>query len=362
MPVTPHRRREPGRPAARLLTVLVAAMLALVVSAAAFAHAQTEDDLTWSLTPGDTEHGEGRPNFAYVVDPGDTVFDVLVVENASARTLPLDVYAADGFTTASGHLDLEAGDATPSGLGAWVTPELDTLSLEPGEQAEVPFALSVPEDAPPGDHPGGIVTSYLAAEDGGNVRVENRLALRIHVRVSGELATNLSVQDLTVTPSPSFNPFAPSTAIVRYRLVNDGNVRTFGHETVRVAGPGSVGSRSTTAIVDEIVPGSAIEREVEVTGVWPLVRLVGEVTIVPEAVGGAIDDPVEEHARAWAIPWGILGLVLLVVLVGVLIGVWRGRRADKAQGARDATADGASETASDDASGATSGTEVRAPE
>lgn len=361
-PVEAHVHDERVMLLRRAIAVLFALVLLagwmLATGSPAVAQSVQGDELTWRLAPGDNEHGDARPNFTYVVDPGDAITDVLIVQNASARPLPLDVYAADGFTTPSGHLDLGARDVTATGLGSWVTTEIGELSLAPGERVEVPFVLDVPDDAPPGDHTGGIVTSY-GAEGPGNVRVDNRLALRIHARVSGEMTVGLAPGELTVIQPFSLNPFATPPVTLRYTLANTGNVRTFGHETATIGGPRSLGARTIGALVDEILPGSTIEREVELTGVWPLFRLNGEVTIVPEAVGGMVADPIILTVAVWSIPWGQLVLVALIVAVGVTISVRRGSRTHAADtgGSDDAateatsSSEDASRTAPKDVSG-----------
>ncbi|ACQ82115.1 protein of unknown function DUF916 cell surface putative [Beutenbergia cavernae DSM 12333] len=304
--------------------LLLAALVGLLSSSPA---AADDGDLAWSVRPADNEHGTSRANFAYAVEPGDVVEDAIVVTNLGQAPLDLAVYAADGFSTSAGHLDLLPADQPSVDLGTWVSPSSPAIALDPGESAEVPFTIAVPADAAPGDHPGGIVTSY--AHGDGTVRRDNRLGSRIHVRVAGEQVVGLAVSDVRAEHATTLDPTRPVAMTLTYTLTNTGNVRTLAHEDVTVAGPGGVAAVTRSALVEELLPGASVERQVVVDGVWPLVRLGADLAVVPEAVDGALGEPVDVSTSAWAVPWGALVVLVLVVGGAVLIGVRRGRRTSR---------------------------------
>ncbi|WP_420113222.1 WxL protein peptidoglycan domain-containing protein, partial [Pseudactinotalea sp.] len=181
---TTHRRAA--------LTLLVVSVLTAVAAAPAVA-----DEIAWSVAPSNNEHGDARPNYGYQLEPGAVIQDGLEVANTGEVELTLAVAAADGFTTANGVLDLVPVTDPQLDLGAWVVPEVSELTLAPGERVEVPFTLTVPQDAAPGDHTGGIVT-IRTSDAGGTVQLEQRLASRIHVRVPGEQVVTLAVSDLEI--------------------------------------------------------------------------------------------------------------------------------------------------------------------
>lgn len=315
-----HDRRLPA-----LLSALLALLLLAPVTgwASGEADGPAADDLTWSVRPADNDHGTDRANYGYVLDPGAEVNDAFVVTNASAQELTLAVYAADGYTTPSGHLDLQPAGEPATDLGSWVVPETDRVVLAPGDSEEVEFSLVVPDDAAPGDHPGGIVTSHVTGDETGTVRLDRRLGSRIHVRVSGEQQVALAVSDLTVAQPFGANPVEPVATTVRYTLTNTGNVRALGHETVTVSGPGGLSARAAEVVVDELMPGSSVTREVVVDGTWPLVRVGADVRVVPEAVAGQLAEPVAVSAATWAVPWVLLGALLLLIGLSVWVGVRR---------------------------------------
>lgn len=335
----PLPRRASGRAAAAvaLLTALLlaapAAVASPVVQAGTVPSGTAADDgISWSVTPADNRQGDGRANYAYAVDPGERVEDALVVTNRSAAPLALTVYGTDAFTTPSGHLDLLTADEPATGLGTWLAFERGTLDLEPGESAEVPFTLRVPDDAAPGDHSGGVVTALTQTVGDTALTVDRRLALRVHARVAGALAPGLDISDLSVSTDGTANPFGTVTSTVRYRLTNTGTARLVPTETVSVAGPGGStwpgGTATASGELMEILPGSTVQRVVQVSGVRPLVRAEASVRVdgLVIGIGGGGVTSVHDAASGWAVPWTLLALVLLAVAAAVVVPLVRARR------------------------------------
>ncbi|MEK8226294.1 hypothetical protein NKG05_09845 [Oerskovia sp. M15] len=52
------------------------------------------------------DKGAARTAYDYAINPGATEKDGLVIANRGTESLDLAIYAADGFTTDSGQLDL----------------------------------------------------------------------------------------------------------------------------------------------------------------------------------------------------------------------------------------------------------------
>ncbi|MFE5290612.1 WxL protein peptidoglycan domain-containing protein [Isoptericola sp. NPDC056618] len=328
----PSSRRAPSRAraaAAAVLATAAVAVAALVLPAPAAAHAAT-DDLTWSLAPKDGAQGAGRANFAYDVEPGERVRDVLVVTNRSAAPLELSVYGTDAVTTPSGHLDLLPADQEPADLGSWLALDAGddgTVTIEPGESADVPFALRVPDEVTPGDHAGGVVTSLRQQVGDGALSVDRRLALRVHARVGGALAPGLAVSDVDVVVHPNANPVGATRATVTYTLANTGNARVVPTETVRLTGPGASAVAGGEP-ADELLPGAVVRRTVQVDGVRPTFRVAADVRAdgLVVGVGGGGATTATGTAAGWAVPWALLGVVVLVVAAAVGWPLWRSRR------------------------------------
>jgi hypothetical protein len=285
-------------------------------------------DVTWGLAPADGKLGTGRSNYAYQVDPGASLKDAIVITNHSATPLALRVYATDALTTSEGRLDLLPADQPAKDLGSWIALKEPTVEIAPNDSAKVSFTLTVPADAAPGDHAGGIITSIAGEAGAGTVALDRRLALRVMTRVAGTLTPSLAVRDLTVTDKGTFNPVGTTRATIRYTLVNTGNARIVPTEQASVTGPfGWAKISDDAAVLEEILPGSSVQREIEVAGVRPLVRANAAVTVNAEAVGvggaGATAQAAGE-AATWAVPWTLLGIIVLVVLLAIILTRGRG--------------------------------------
>lgn len=206
---------------------------------AAVSAAAPTDDVTWGVRTATNEQGTERENFRYTVDPGAKVSDELIVTNHGEGTLMLDVYAADGYTTTTGQLDVltrddgnaaadEAGsdDASSDGaasdeaasdetgsvnVGAWLDPAVGQVRLAPGKSADIPFTLQVPDDATPGDYAGAILTSRTVTADEAGLDYETRSGIRVYLRVAGDLEPSLTVTDADVEYHQTLNPFGAGT-------------------------------------------------------------------------------------------------------------------------------------------------------
>lgn len=296
-------------------------LLLVLLAAGGIGVAHAQDPIAWAIATVDGEHGQGRPNFGYEAAPGTVITDAINVTNTGIEDLELAVYAADGFTTSSGTLDLLPAGEPSTGVGVWTVPSVMSLALEPGESIDVPFTITVPSDATPGDHTGGIITSWSTGGSG-TVESEHRSAMRIHISVPGERVAELSVGDVVVEAGAAWVPFAPVALDVTYQLTNSGNSRALGHEVVSAGGPGSPTAATTTS---EILPGSTVERVVEVAGVWPLFRVDVTVEVTPELLDGSRGEPVVVTRTVTVVPWGAIVALLVVVGVGVGVAVWRHR-------------------------------------
>ncbi|MEU4807172.1 DUF916 domain-containing protein [Actinosynnema sp. NPDC023587] len=307
----------------RPLPVLVTAVLAWLslvwVTPPGVARAQ--EPVTWGVRPAaGADHGENRPNYSYAADPGGTVRDAVAIANHGDRPITLLVYAADGFTTESGQLDLRPRGERATGLGAWVTPERSQVDVPAKTTVEVPFTVAVPADIGPGDHTGGIVTSLAVPEQSGGVSVDRRLGTRIHLRVGGEARPALAISDLSIDYEGTANPVGRGSATVAFRVTNTGNLRMSAEQSVSVEGLFGLGGGAQTLTVPELLPGAHLDFTVPVADVAPLVRLAASVRLTPRVEGvdtGPRPADVTATASTWAVPW--TALALLVVAAGLVV-------------------------------------------
>ncbi len=333
----PTTRRTPVFALAALTALLLTTLLLTAAAPAPAARAE-DGGVAWTVKTADNANGAGRANFTYDVEPGAVISDTMVVVNTGTEPLPLAVYAADAFTASSGEIDVLVDGSPSVGAGTWVQVDTGTLELSPGQSADIPFRISVPADARPGDHSAGIVTSLTSADASASLSVDRRLGTRINLRVAGELTPAAQVGEVQAEYLPSWNPFAPGTVTIRYRLANTGNTRLTGTETVTASGAfGLLDATTAPTQLSEIIPGSVVDvvREVPVLSLgW----VHGSTTVTPEGVGlgAAAVDVVAADFEVVAVPWSLYAVIVLIagVAVASILVVRRVVRASGSRGGR----------------------------
>ena len=319
-------------------TILAALLVAAVVLPATPALADG-GAVTWTVRTASNAYGTDRSSYGYSVNPGGTIRDGLVVANRGKTKLTLGVYTADGYTTGGGQLDLRGKADPQTGIGAWTRGAVPTIAVLPGRTVEVPFAVTVPTNATPGDYVGGIVTTLTQPDDAAGINLERRLGIRIRLRVGGELKPALSVENLSVDYHGTANPFGSGHATVSYTIHNTGNATLSAGQGVAITGPFGWLHTDAAKIADppELLPGESWRVTVPVRSVRPAFDLAVTATLTPlltDASGSTTSlKPVSTTMHAFAVPWLLLLFVLVLVAAMVAVVVLarrgRGRRKDR---------------------------------
>lgn len=320
------------------LTAVALAAVALVwplALPAASAHAADDDagsadDVTWSVRTESNGFGAERTSYTYAVDPGQSVSDALVIANHGAAALQLAVYAADGYTGAGGQLDLLTPAESSTGIGAWTHAAAATVTVAPNESTTVPFVVSVPTTATPGDYVGGIVTSLGSSADQG-ISVDRRLGIRIGLRVSGALAPSLAIENPQVTWGGTWS-LGTGAATLSYTLHNTGNTTMGAQQSATIAGPFGWSPTDAGDVAPEvqILPGETRDVQITVPGVAGMLALIGSATITPIVVDASGSTtgltPVTTQAMGFAVPWLLL-IIAMIAIALVVAALWWRRRA-----------------------------------
>jgi hypothetical protein len=284
---------------------------------------------SWALTPAasaDPDVAGNRSEFAYVADPGTVIKDAVTVLNLGNVPQDFRIYATDAFSNDQGQFDLFTGDQKPVGAGSWVSSPQERVTVPAGKQATIPITITIPLDAPAGDHAGAIVASSPTSGSdtaGNTVQLDRRTGSRLYIRVNGRLKADLAVTDVQTTYDKSINPFG-GTAHVRYHVENRGNVRLGGTVKVSIAGPFGLGDTTMTMpAMPELLPGGSVTLTADVGGAPELMVGVATVHLVPTASAG-VDTQKSEGKDTSFVPPVPLLLALLVVLVGLM--GWRAVR------------------------------------
>ncbi|MEV6680917.1 hypothetical protein AB0N09_29240 [Streptomyces erythrochromogenes] len=302
----------PRRDARLLLVLLAAAALHTVPDAPAAA-----DEPGWTAEPAAgtaaARPGGARPYFYLEGAPAAVLEDRLALTNTTDRERTVTLRGADAHNTADGAFAVRpaAPDPGAGGAGSWFSFGAGaTVKIPPRTRAVVPFTVTVPPAAAPGDHPAAVIAAEAGREAG----------VRVHLRVSGPTLAALTVEDVAVRGRGA-------AAVVAYTLVNRGNVVLAPVPVIRAEGAfGELPGRGPRAAAVELLPG----RRVELTEPWPGAPVLDRVrvTVTVTAPGGA---EAAASATAWFVPWRAagwtgLGLLGLGGTASAALFLVRGRR------------------------------------
>jgi hypothetical protein len=195
--------------------------------------------------------------------------------------------------------------------------------------------MSVPDNATPGDHAGGIVAvnaqpeSVEQAEGGVSIGIKRAVGTRIYTRVEGPLTPSMSITDVTidVTEKASIPFLQEGRARITYTVVNTGNTRISADQAVRITGLfGQTLAEPAVAKAPELLPGQSMTLAFD----WDSVPALNQANLRVELVasdGQAGNATAAGDATLWIVPWAfLLVLVALGLLVWVIVVLSRRRK------------------------------------
>jgi hypothetical protein len=201
------------------------------------------------------------------------------VTSSSDAPLQLLISPVDGLTGQTSGSVYANRDAPLRRAGAWITPSISALSLAPHARALVPFRVTVPPSATPGDHLGGLaVENANPQHSGGQFSITQvfRTVVGVDVLVPGPASPGIRIGRLGLRALPG-----TAVATVSIGLENPGGKLVKPHLAVSLQGPSY--HRRVTRQLDTILPGDHIEYPF----IWPDSLVAGTYHVEIRASGGA---------------------------------------------------------------------------
>lgn len=339
----------------RRVRLLPALLMGAVLLAPSPAVAQDQDDdageqpavgAQWAVEPSGPDGPGLRPSFAYNLEPGQVIQDVVAISNLTDEPIEFEIYAKDAYNTPrDAAFALDADEETSTGVATWITfgqpagspPSEDGVlryTLAGRTRVDVPFQISVPEDAEPGDHAGGIIATNASPipgldSDGVNIQLRQRVAARVYVRVDGPVTSALRVDQVETDTSMPIVPWLTGRgdATITYTITNVGNVRLDPLASVEVTGLlGRTLRTVPTRELPELLPGASVVVTESWSGLPPIEPLNVEISV--ETAGGEVSVTRSHGVFVWS--WAA---VVLLALVAAWLGyrLWRRRHPRRAR-------------------------------
>ncbi|TFD53462.1 hypothetical protein E3T55_05470 [Cryobacterium frigoriphilum] len=314
------------------VTLAVAPLLPSVANFSATARSVTEDvSAEWSVHPASAEGPDDRANFGYQINPGTEIRDYVSVSNSGLVSATFAIYATDAVNDfETGGYSLLPADQPATDVGDWIALDTSEIFLEPGTQAVVPFRVTVPTDATPGDHSAGIVASVTKAGEntsGQAVSLDQRVGARLILNVSGAPIVSVETAGLVTRFDSPWNPFAGGTLHLDYAVKNTGNLRVDVEQTATVTGPFGLGLGTLTpTALTTVLPGQSVHVTAELANLPPLFAVWADVELSPAPTGGETPQNAglqltssTSSSMAGAIPWTLLLIIALVTTAIILV-------------------------------------------
>ena len=318
-------RRFAGRTVLALLLAVLAFAGTLLGAGSASATAAPADAadaprVTFGVQPGVRNAPDtSRADFSYSATPGARMSDYIAFRNYATKPVTLQTYARDAYNDASGAYAVLRRAEKSKDLGAWITLDRSSVTIPARGFVIVPFHITLPPNATPGDHDAGILAGIITQRvqsNGKQVSVEDRVGARVHIRVSGVLKPQLVVRQLKTSYHGSLSPFGSGSATVSYEVANTGNVRFSAAQELQLGSLlGGSAHAPKLAAIGELLPGNSVRQTAKVTGVWPGIRLNATVVLIPAPSPQfpvPTLAPIRAHHSGWAMPWMLLLLIALI--------------------------------------------------
>jgi hypothetical protein len=308
--------------AARLPLALLTLVLGVIVLLPGAARAQdatpeppppeaTPTDSGFAVQPSGPDGPGLRDWFTYTLDPGAVFGDTVAISNLSDHPIRFVIYPTDAVSVVdTGGFAAIKDTETPVDVGTWIELAAGEYTVPAGQRIDVPFKITVPEDAEPGDHAGAILAVDAdegsfdpnAAPDGITFNVMHRMGARVYVRVGGPTAPALRIDDLVVVRDGG-------KATVTWNAENTGNLRLSPTAEVRISG--LFGRTIRTVPIQqlpELLPGANYVGASILTGLPSYEPLTAHLVVAAEGV------TIERSKQFASYPWLLIALVLAVLV------------------------------------------------
>lgn len=334
------RRSGPCARALSLLAALVTVFATMVAGPLPAAHAMGNGD--WSVDPYVPPGTDQNNRRYFYMDgaAGETLTDTAVVANSSDHPITLKLFGADAFNTPrDGAFSVRQFTDKMKGVGLWlkVANGQDTLTIQPQTRVAVPFTITIPADATPGDWVGGIMAlnpDAIGQQTQGQLKVDLKMQVgaRIYLNVKGPRLPAMDIRDVRVQRDTGFSQFfGSSDAEVHYKVVNKGNVII--RPVTDIKATGIFGrtlldkKHDPTKAGPEIFPGQEVELVVKWHDAPLLDRVNFKVSATSDTQDGGQPLADSESVSYTAVPWpALLTLAILLIAGSVAWQLLRNRK------------------------------------
>jgi hypothetical protein len=242
--------------------------------------------------------------------PGEVIENYLKVFNPSGDTIGVKMQVEDIAPTGEeGFVTVEPPDTETYSLARWIKTDPEEFELKPGEEKQVKFILTIPNNAEPGGHYGTVLAATRAVMGSGTTgtAIVQRIGSLVLLIVPGEMKENLIIKDFS---APIFSEYGPINFSIKFENTGTVHLKPKGLITIN----NLLGRKSAEISFPEknVLPGGT--RKIDVSWdkklLWP-----GRYTAIVTGNYGISNAQMSPAVITfWVFPWK-LGLAALLVLI-----------------------------------------------
>jgi len=281
--------------------------------------------------------------FIYNLDLGESKDDALTIFNTTDEVQTVKVYAVDSVPSNQGNFALEAEADPKDGIGAWIKLSQDLITLQPGENQEILFTITIPQNADVGEHSGGIILQKVQGSQDqlqNGASIVTRVGIRVYETVPGEIKKVIEIKDFNVNLKKlkDQDPYYE----INLTAENQGNVSLQPKVTLAIGGWGKIDYDDIIDIsvkkITKFVTGQGEapikfftgeelsrnwqllrDQKVSTNWTWPKPRF-GRFTFQANLTYDTADGATTINSRkitVWVIPWvelAVLGVIILLTI------------------------------------------------
>jgi LysM repeat protein len=198
-----------------LAVLAISALFALISPVSSFAQSS---GIGGKPAHPDASNARTKTIFVKTIKPGETATDEVAVTNNGSSEKTVLVYATDSVPSSGGAFACAQAIETPKNVGKWLSVPQASVAIPAGATVNVPFSVTVPKGADPGEQNGCIVLQEKKdASVQGGISLSFRTAIRVAVLVPGDIRKEITPVSVDVSTKDS-------SVIVSPTVKNTGNV------------------------------------------------------------------------------------------------------------------------------------------